>query len=58
MGMPISSSRAAMPAMSQPVTVRPPAPPAPSVSSDAGAVQSLALAKEGNVATLVNMLVK
>ena len=58
MGMPISSSRAAMPVMSQPVTAPPPAPAAPSVSADAGNVQSLALAKEGNVATLVHMLVK
>ena len=47
-----------MPVMSQPVTAPPPAPAAPSVSADAGNVQSLALAKEGNVATLVHMLVK
>jgi hypothetical protein len=61
MGMAISSARAAMPVVAQPVSVQAPAasaPPAPSADTKVGNVQSLPLAKDGNVGTILNLSVK
>jgi len=65
MGMGISMSRPAMSVMAQPIKIQAPAvsePTVPDTSSSAASqsntVQSLALAKDGHVGTLLDILVK